>query len=154
MSMIKVKTADLIRSALDWAVAEAEGIQRFVMGNDWPGNSVVADAADKDRVVICNLIGQLVVARGGWSNGWSPSTDWSQGGPLIDKYAVKVEHFPGETIASKANARVAMNRTAYWQSGPTPLVALCRAIVAAKLGDVVSVPAELIQQPTEGSGNE
>lgn len=30
--------------------------------------------------------------------------------------------------------------------GDTYLVALCRAIVAAKLGDVVSVPAELVSQ--------
>lgn len=152
MSMIEVKTAELIGPALDWAVAEAEGIQRFDMGNDWPGNSVVADAADRDRVVICNMIGQLVVSRGGWSNGWNPSTDWAQGGPLIEKYAVKIEHFPSETIASKANARIAMHSTAYWQSGPTPLVALCRAIVAAKLGDAVSVPAELVQQQGEGGG--
>jgi len=152
MSMIEVKTAELIGPALDWAVAEAEGIRRLVMGNDWPGNSVVADAADRDRVVICNMIGQLVVSRGGWSNGWNPSTDWAQGGPLIEKYAVKVEHFPGETIASKANARVAMNRTAYWQSGPAPLVALCRAIVAANLGELVSVPEELVQQQGEGGG--
>ena len=152
MSMIEVKTAELIGPALDWAVAEAEGIRRLVMGNDWPGNSVVADAADRDRVVICNMIGQLVVSRGGWSNGWNPSTDWAQGGPLIEKYAVKVEHFPGETIASKANARVAMNRTAYWKSGPAPLVALCRAIVAANLGELVSVPEELVQQQGEGGG--
>lgn len=148
--MIEVKTAELIGPALDWAVAETEGIQRFVMGNDWPGNSVVADAADRDRVVICNMIGQLVVSRGGWSNGWNPSTDWAQGGPLIEKYAVKIEHFPGETIASKANARIAMHSTAYWQSGPTPLVALCRAIVAANLGGAVSVPEELVQQQGEG----
>lgn len=130
MSMIEVKTAELIGPALDWATWLAD---RGEPGAHNPKTGYIWTALNEH---------------------WSPHSDWSQGGPLIEKYAVKIEHFPGETIASKANARVAMNRTAYWQSGPTPLVALCRAIVAAKLGDAVSVPAELVQQPTEGSGHE
>ena len=147
MSMIEVKTAELIGPALDWAVAKANGFAVQV----------------RPYAEFCNAsTGHKVKARyhrvwyefDGDLEEYSPSADWSQGGPLIEKYAVKVEHFPGETIASKANARIAMNRTAYWQSGPTPLVALCRAIVAAKLGDAVSVPEELVQQPTEGSGDE
>ena len=128
MSMIEVKTAELIGDLLDCLIATIENPAEKVFFN-----------AD------------------GYTNRWHNkppkfSTDWAVGGPLIEKYAVKIEHFPGETIASKANARVAMNRTAYWQSGPTPLVALCRAIVAAKLGEVVSVPAELVQQQGEGGG--
>lgn len=135
--MIEVKTADLIGPALDWAV-------------DWVVSGKPLDVLQKKD------------GSGEWAyfhegNWFAPgprkySIDWSHGGPLIEKYAVKIEHFPGETIASKANARVAMNRTAYWQSGPTPLVALCRAIVAAKLGDAVSVPEELVQRQGEGGG--
>ena len=77
--MIEVKTAELSGPALDWAVAEAEDIKRFIMGDDWPGNSVVADEADKDRVVICNFVGSLHVSRAGWSGEWKPSSSWSQG---------------------------------------------------------------------------
>lgn len=140
---IEVKTAELIGPALDWAVAKANGFAVQV----------------RPYAEFCNAsTGHKVKARyhrvwyefDGDLEEYSPSADWSQGGPLIEKYAVKIKHFPGETIASKANARVAMNRTAYWQSGPTPLVALCRAIAAAKLGEVVSVPAELVQQQGEG----
>lgn len=145
--MIEVKTAELIGPALDWAVAKANGFAVQV----------------RPYAEFCNAsTGHKVKARyhrawyefDGYLEEYSPSADWSQGGPLIEKYAVKIEHFPSETIASKANAIIAMHCTAYWQSGPTPLVALCRAIVAAKLGDAVSVPAELVQQPTEGSGDE
>lgn len=136
--MINVKTAELIGPALDWAVGIAAG-----------GEQKPYQFADNIDAPFWDA---WVFPDGYACSRWSPSTDWAQGGPLIDKYAVKVEHFPGETIASKANARVAMNRTAYWQSGPTPLVALCRASVAAKLGEVVSVPAELIQQPTAEKG--
>ena len=134
MEMVEVKTAELIGPALDWAVAEAESIQRFVMGNDWPGNSAVDDAADRDRVVICNLIGRLVVARGGWSDEWKPSASWAQGGPLIDKH--RMSFWGGENYVYA----VCAGGEGY---GPTHLVAACRAIVAAKLGDIVQIPAEL-----------
>ena len=136
MSMIEVKTAELIGPALDWAVGIATG-----------GEQKPYQFADNIDAPFWEA---WVFPDGYACSRWSPSTDWSQGGPLIEKYAVKVEHFPGETIASKANARIAMHSTAYWQSGPTPLVALCRAIVAAKLGDAVSVPEELVQQQGEG----
>lgn len=167
MSMIEVKTADLIGPALDWAVAEAEGIRRFVMGNDWPGNSVVADAADRDRVVICNMIGQLVVSRGGWSNGWNPSTDWAQGGPLIEKYGVLLSP-PRSMMHVNGGPNAGWRETGTWDSTifgterkhrrkafehqDQPLVAAMRAIVQFELGDVVSVPAELVQQQGEGGG--
>lgn len=133
--MIEVKTAELAGPALDWAVAEAEGIQRFVMGNDWPGNSAVDDAADRDRVVICNLIGRLVVARGGWSDEWKPSASWAQGGPLIDKH--RMSFWGGENYVYA----VCAGGEGY---GLTHLIAACRAIVAAKLGDTVRVPAALL----------
>lgn len=134
MSMIEVKAAELIGPALDWAV-------------DWVVSGKPLDVLQKK-----NGSGEWAYFHEG--NWFAPgprkySTDWAAGGPLIEKYAVKIEHFPSETIASKANARIAMHSTAYWQSGPTPLVALCRAIVAAKLGDAVSVPAELVQQQGE-----
>lgn len=134
--MIEVKTAELAGPALDWAVAEAEGIQRFVMGNDWPGNSAVDDAADRDRVVICNLIGRLVVARGGWSDEWKPSASWAQGGPLIDKH--RMSFWGGENYVYA----VCAGGEGY---GLTHLIAACRAIVAAKLGDTVRVPATLTE---------
>lgn len=145
--MVEVKTAELIGPALDWAVAKANGFAVQV----------------RPYAEFCNAsTGHKVKARyhrvwyefDGDLEEYSPSADWSQGGPLIEKYAVKIEHFPSETIASKANARIAMHSTAYWQSGPAPLVALCRAIVAAKLGDAVSVPEELVQQQGEGVGND
>ena len=132
--MIEVKTAELVGPALDWAVAKAEGIQRFVMGNDWPGNSAVDDAADRDRVVICNLIGRLVVARGGWSDEWKSSASWAQGGPLIDKH--RMSFWGGENYVYA----VCAGGEGY---GLTHLIAACRAIVAAKLGESVRVPRHL-----------
>ena len=138
--MIEVKTTELAGPALDWAVAEAEGIQRFVMGNDWPGNSAVDDAADRDRVVICNLIGRLVVARGGWSDEWKPSASWAQGGLLIDKHKVSIAYHNGPDCTPMACLH---DTHPAFECGRTILIAACRAIVAAKLGKSVRVPRHL-----------
>lgn len=70
------------------------------------------------------------------------STDWAQGGPLIDKYKVSIGHVEtrdGEFWIGSISSR---DGTAETSDGP--LVAACRAIVAAKLGDVVQVPSVLV----------
>lgn len=100
MSMVKVKTSELIGPALDWAVATAEGISIHAL------------------------------CAGGFAvncEDYSPSTDWSQGGPLIEKYLggclLRVDEL---------------------------LLNAMRAIVLEQLGDVVSVPAEIVQEVSGG----
>lgn len=69
------------------------------------------------------------------------STDWSQGGPIIER----------ERIAVKANgygwwfARVGGDfGQGEWVRGDTPLIAAMRCYVASKLGNEIDVPDELI----------
>ena len=62
----------------------------------------------------------------------SPSTDWSQGGPIIEREGIGI--FP------LGNGR---GWAAGLRSGPTPLIAAMRCYVASKLGDEVDVPTEL-----------
>lgn len=126
MKMVTVKTADLIGPALDLAVATAVGFQAFELG----GKCYQGCGDNWSRAALAP---------------WSPSSDWSHCGPLIEKYATKIEHWPTETTPNKSNARIAIAGSAYWESGPSPLAAVCRAIVRAKLGDEVQVPAELVQ---------
>jgi len=117
---MKIKTNDLIGPALDWAVSKCEN----------------------EGVTIIN--GQLETR---WTeDGWQPSTDWAQGGPIIER----------EEIGLKRNAPCSNGRE--WEAspsitakgaggkygyGPTPLVAAMRCYVASKLGDEVEVPKEL-----------
>lgn len=107
---VEVKTSELVGPALDWAVAEADGLRPYPhKGGFW-----VLD---------------------GKANAPLPkfSTNWAQGGPLWDERATSMEYYDGWLVAVVGgDAR-----------GPTKLIALCRAIVAAKLGDVVPVPVEL-----------
>jgi hypothetical protein len=107
-----MKTAELTGAALDWAVAKCEG-------------AINGDDLD---------IGFIL------EGGYSPSTDWAQGGPLIER--------EGMTIALDAfgwEARHYDGETEPWtMTGDTPLIAAMRCYVASKLGDDVVVPEELV----------
>lgn len=115
--MIEVKTAELKGDLLDCLVATIENPEEKIFHNS-----------------------------GGYTLRWHNkppkfSTDWAKGGPLIAKY--------GNSIGMEL--RISENSASFLQSGmrvgytaSTVLIAACRAIVAAKLGDTVAVPAELL----------
>lgn len=113
MSQMKtVRTSELIGAALDWAVAKAQGVEI-----DLPGSDVVWAK---------------------YAGAYSPSTDWSQGGPLLTKWAVEFEWVTDATIRAFTMIDSGLG------FGPDHLAAACRAIVAANLGDEVQIPAELM----------
>jgi len=117
---MKIKPSELTGAALDWAVAEAVG----------------------DIPII--IFGSLFVAEDAGEE-YSPSTDWAQGGPLIEKHGIWLsddnDESPEKWIASVGGVHM--------QTGPTPLIAAMRALVAAKLGDEIEVPDELAQAAAE-----
>lgn len=76
------------------------------------------------------------------------STDWSQGGPIIERE--KIDLFTEKNASESWIASVARyqnnNRLIGWrihQYGPTPLIAAMRCYVASKLGDDIEIPEEL-----------
>ena len=71
---------------------------------------------------------------------YSPSTLWIQGGPLIEKYNIGFGLYEDCILAITGHNEFA--GSAY---GKTHLIAACRAIVHAKLGETVSIPAELLK---------
>ena len=84
MRMI-VKTSELTGIALDWAVATCEG--------------------EEVRMVK----GQLETL---WTeNGWKPSTDWAQAGPIIEREGIDLMHI--------RNADLSVSWVATWDSGET-----------------------------------
>ena len=66
---------------------------------------------------------------------FSPSTDWAQGGPIIEREKMTLE-WTGEDW-------MAYIRHDEEYFGPTPLIAAMRCYVASKLGDEVEVSNEL-----------
>lgn len=121
-----MKTSDLTGAALDWAVAKCEGLMQ----------------------------GQIAID--GVTHGfYKPSTDWAQGGPIIEREGIALwqSATPDKGKWCAADARwmdldpeseefIAMPDP--WH-GPTPLIAAMRCYVASKLGDDVTLPPELEQ---------
>lgn len=119
--MIEVKTAELIGPALDWAVAKADGVSIRLLSKDNPQEK------------------WQVQKQWRMDGPYWPSQDWSQCGPLIAKHRVSIIYSD-----EVCNPCAWTDSTADWHA-ETPIIAACRAIVAAKLGDTVQVPKELIQ---------
>lgn len=110
---MKIKTSELIDEKLNWAVVKASGQN----AEYW-----LEKYASEDRRCMCE----------------SPSTNWSQGGPIIErkKIAIDWDH-------DCWNAYVYGSAYGGYSSGPTALVAAMRNYVAFKLGDEVEIPEEL-----------
>ena len=66
------------------------------------------------------------------------STDWAQGGPLIEREGVGLAYDEEQWWA-----RVEVFNG--WWSGDTPLIAAMRCYVVSKLGDAVEIPDRLKQ---------
>ena len=67
-------------------------------------------------------------------NWFKPSTNWAQGGPIIEREKISVEPYKGSEGMWLA---VHGEHYAY---GDTPLVAAIRAYVQSKMGDEIQVP--------------
>ena len=77
------------------------------------------------------------------------STDWAQGGPIIERECIQITPYCPSSSQPKNPEYWAANM---WletemvdQYGPTPLIAAMRCYVASKLGDEVEIPNELTQ---------
>jgi hypothetical protein len=71
---------------------------------------------------------------------YTPSTDWSQGGPIIEREGISVatddvEPWCGFIEDDETNT--------LFFSGPTPLIAAMRCYVASKMGDEIELPEEV-----------
>jgi hypothetical protein len=79
--------------------------------------------------------------------GYSPSTKWSQGGPIIEREKIDLIYY-GDGGHERGGEWVGAHETEDMedveQFGPTPLIAAMRVYVAFKLGDEVEIPEELV----------
>ena len=76
------------------------------------------------------------------------STDWAQGGPIIELEGINLDNYgknPQWSAWTPAPERESGEAQAY---GPTPLIAAMRCYVASKLGDEVEIPNELTEGET------
>jgi len=76
---------------------------------------------------------------------YSPSTNWSQGGPIIEREEISITNeAEGRWIGAIDNPEAGGEWDWRWNRvGPTPLIAAMRCYVASKLGDEVEIPEGL-----------
>ena len=96
------------------------------------------------------LKGDLKVLAGkSWAESmrFTPSTDWAQGGPIIEREEIGIKRNAPCSDGRRWEASpsiTAKGAGGRWGYGHTPLVAAMRCYVASKLGDVVEIPEELL----------
>ena len=131
---MKVKTQDLISPALDWAVAKCEGHRTKLEG--WPSYVTYVPAGKRSDYK------------------YEPSTNWKQGGPIIDREGIGLlpadGHRGGQCEAFKYRRThhdlCIEDGITHRMFGPTPLIASMRCYCCAKLGEFVNIPEELCRQ--------
>ena len=116
---MKLKTSELQGAALDWAVAKCEG---------W-----VAGTNDND------LVSFVLESSPDEMHFW-PSTDWAQGGPIIEREIITLDFDDGTDWQARD-----FDSQQILAHGPTPLIAAMRCYVASRFGDEIEVPDELLQ---------
>lgn len=113
---MKVKTSELTGAALDWAVAKCEGLLAF------------GYRTDGERFAVEDSDGNI--------EGFMPSTDWSQGGPIIEQQGIALYLYGDYQWNAHVGGRESV--------GPTALLAATRCYVVSELGDEVDVPDDLV----------
>lgn len=114
---MKIKTSELTGAALDRAVCETAGLL------------AAYPRLRKDFALQWSSTGNQHL---------HPSTDWSQGGPIIERENIAL--YPHGDGTYEAEVFLNPKRGA----GPTPLIAAMRCYVASKLGDEVEIPSEFV----------
>jgi len=144
---VEVKTSELVGPALDWAMAEAEGLKHKRVADDLFGGKVVLIVNDGQRKPLSagkryskvettwswfGLVKETREIVLGWA--YEPTLCWAN----LREYLVSLTAPQAEGEEWIAHLKGVSMRGD--DIGP----AVCRAIVAAKLGDVVQVPAVLV----------
>ena len=118
-----MKTSELTGAALDWAVAKCAG---WIKG-------------DVTHPKFCRLWRDQIRTPAIY-----PSTDWAQGGTLIDSMVREGLRLTGykslPTDPTSCQAQIGNIVT----GGPTPLIAAMRCFCASRLGDEINIPEELL----------
>lgn len=120
---MKIKTADLVGPALDWAVAKCEEFGTHA------APSLV-------------ILGSYV-----------PSRYWNQGGPIIEREGITVSALYAQNESPIKEFQLGEwgaympfgTKERGKGAGPTPLIAAMRCYVASKLGDEIEIPEELLK---------
>ena len=109
-----MKVSELQDATLNWAVAKCKGMV--------PNTPFIA--ANKEYT-------------------FKPSTDWAQGGPIIEREKIGLHCGDGTWGVDVGIWEASHSRCLHIKRGPTPLIAAMRCYVASQMGDEIELPEEL-----------
>lgn len=123
-----MKVSEAIRDPLDWMVAKC--LERSYNNGRYEWDTVTGKlyAAGLSPVV------------------FRPSTNWAQGGPIIEREGIEIRvHCTHNNVITSwvAEKDWPMDKTVGC-CGPTPLISAMRCYVASKLGDEIEIPEDLL----------
>lgn len=134
-----IKVSELEGAALDWAVAKCEGYVNLRNNPHAFNQDLIMNRSDGQCVLFNTL---------------KFSSDWSWGGPIIERMVFKVFRNVGGNFTAQIKRRVPYYSPTYdadigmdeivSYSGPTMLIAAMRCYVAIVLGSEIEVPDSLI----------
>jgi hypothetical protein len=114
-----MKTSELTGAALDWAVSKCEYTKPVQIG------------------------GSTVMVFKDVPFDYHPSTNWAQGGVIIEREFITIDQ-KERSICACIDAPEGHECNDIWANGLTPLIAAMRCYVASKMGDDIELPEELI----------
>ena len=133
---MKIKTSEATNIQLNWMVAKAQGATNF--------------SYDTVATYWITLHGEDRALSEGWAQSFCPSTDWAQGGPIIERGKLTVAPRDQKSYVGQEAWTAYRIETLFtdqgdreYQTGSTPLIAAMRCYVASKMGDEVEIPEEL-----------
>jgi len=125
-----MKTSELTGAALDWVVARLE-------------SQASPAGMDSAEILLYRSTANNAFMYKRWAIPYS--TNWAQGGPIIEREAHNLfKHNGGTDWCCACNVRREGYTAIITADGPTPLIAAMRCYVASKLGDEVEVPDGLV----------
>lgn len=130
-----MRTSELIDLALDWAVAKCEGLTF-----EWDGGAAWVYPPEYSDYMAALRVGDAMSI----NNSFIPSTDWSQGGPIIDKMMRDGLRLMGYKCGYQTDPTGCQAQLGpVVMGGPTPLIAAMRCYCGSKLGYEVEIPEDL-----------
>ena len=131
---MKIKTSELVGPALDWAVAKCEGWLWKTGVSTWFGNEPWLELLDHKNP---HWGGPGVQRKQLWE--LSYSTDWAQGGPIIEREQMGLDQFKGQPCRAYIGTP-AHYEFAHFAPEGRPLIAAMRCYVAYNLGEGIEIP--------------
>ena len=126
MKTAQVPTRELVDDALDWAVIESA--QNLVNQKAINYQNIYKALEEIAKNAVC-----------------SPSSDWAQGGLLIESCFINIEHSVSGWGSLFFIAWPSFEPKPVKKQGDKPLVAAMRALVQLVYGDTAEIPEELVK---------